>query len=184
MAKDLPKLIFPLRLAQLNQHLSGTIGLDRMPRLENTSGRGNTSHGRQNKGNAWVDLRFERREQSPPHVSGTVGVCLSFLCQRCLERVELEITADVELDLIRSGGSDTCAKDEDYVELGENDSVDFAGMVEDELLLALPITALHPEGVCQSIEIASEEVDKATENPFAVLSNLKNQSEKDSNLKE
>jgi uncharacterized protein len=49
-------------------------------------------------------------------------------------------------------------------------------MVEDELILALPIVPMHPENLCPTVlapgTVADSDLD-TKEHPFAVLSNLK-----------
>ena len=169
MAKYLPERIFPLRLAYLGQQLTGTIGLDRMPRLMGDFNQGSSAR---QKGNARVHLRFEHTEESPPRVSGEVGVCLTFECQRCLESVDIEVEATLNLVLVHEGQVSHLGTDEDYLELSE-ESVNLATLVEDELILALPIIALHPEGACTPVESISRVNEEPNESPFAVLSDLK-----------
>ena len=171
MAKYLPERIFPLRLANLGQHLVGTIALDQMPRLTGEHNRGKSPQG---KGDVHVDLRFECTEQSSPHMTGKVGVRLTFVCQRCLELVDIDVEATVDLGLVRETNKDTHAGDQDYLELSE-ESLKLATLVEDELILALPIIPTHPDGFCEAIEALASQSEESGESPFAVLSNLKKQ---------
>ena len=149
--------------------MAGTISLDRMPRL---MGDFNQGRSQQEKTHARVHLRFECREGSHPQISGEVGVCLTFACQRCLESVDIDVEATLNLVLVHEGQADSLDTGEDYLELSE-ESVELAALVEDELILALPIIALHPEGDCTSVESTPRVSEATRESPFAVLSNLK-----------
>ena len=169
MAKYLPERIFPLRLAHLGQQLDGEIASHLMPRLMGDFERGGSPT---KNGDARVQLRFECREGSHPHVTGEIGVRLTFECQRCLEPVDIDIEATLNLGLVREGQVGTLDTDEDYLELNE-ESVNLATLVEDELILALPIIALHPQGSCSPVEALSKESKISSESPFAVLSSLK-----------
>jgi uncharacterized protein len=63
-------------------------------------------------------------------------------CQRCLQPFSLPIAADAELELAESLAAGAGAEDEvDRVVASRN--MDVAALVEDELLLALPMIALH-----------------------------------------
>lgn len=169
MVEHLPERIFPLRLANLGQRLTGTISLDRMPRLSGNCVPGGSPLGR---GDVQVDLLFDRYEKSSPKMSGVVGVCMTLVCQRCLQPVDIDVETEVNLHLVREGGKHYPGDDEDILELSQ-DSLDLATLVEDELILALPITALHPRDTCEAKELALPPVEEATESPFAVLSVLR-----------
>ena len=107
-------------------------------------------------------------------MTGKVGVRLTFVCQRCLELVDIDVEATVDLGLVRETNKDTHAGDQDYLELSE-ESLELATLVEDELILALPIIPTHPDGFCEAIEALASQSEESGESPFAVLSNLKKQ---------
>jgi uncharacterized protein len=61
----------------------------------------------------------------------------------------------------------------------EDDMVDAAAVLEEELLLCLPIVSYHPQDECsqqvgyQSAAVAVEEAQQPRENPFDALAVLK-----------
>ena len=100
---------------------------------------------------------------------------MTFVCQRCLEPVDIDVDATVDLALVHEDDTATQDSEEDYLELND-EGVELTALVEDELILALPIIAVHSEGACEAIEPVARESEKFSESPFAVLSSLKRQS--------
>ncbi len=95
---------------------------------------------------------------------------LSLRCQRCLESIHFPLYVDSVLELIRS---DDDLSQEDL----EDDSKDFlvaqrdldvVGLIEDEIILALPAAPRH-----QNCALPSADRGTAEESPFAALAALK-----------
>ena len=100
-------------------------------------------------------------------------------CQRCLEAMVWPVNSDVSLTFVES--IDEAERlpeglDPQWVEKGR---VKFRDLIEDELLLTLPLVAMHPAEICGSqanavIEDGSEDAyGPGRENPFAALAELK-----------
>ena len=123
------------------------------------------------RGDAWVDLRFEHREGEAPSIRGEVSACLSFVCQRCLEPVDISVESTVDLALRHKDAPPTQDDDQDWLQLGEG-SVLLRELVEDELILALPIIPLHEQGQCEFYEPPSSP-SKPHQSPFSLLSTWK-----------
>ncbi len=96
-------------------------------------------------------------------------------CQRCLEPVLLPLTVDTRLRFVR--GEDKAARldaetEEDVLAL--EPTLDLHALIEDELVLALPVIPMHEQ--CRAPVDASatpEDAQALRANPFAVLQNLK-----------
>jgi uncharacterized protein len=69
--------------------------------------------------------------------------------------------------LLRNSSEDTLYSDDGFVDIDE--------VVEDELILALPLVAMHEDTACDENWQASGSISDTTtkENPFAVLQQLK-----------
>jgi uncharacterized protein len=100
---------------------------------------------------------------------------LSMQCQRCLQPVDVPL--DVERRLFFVEGEDAAAaldaESEDDV-LALAPAVDLQSLIEDELLLALPLIPRHdvcPEPLLQPVHDDAEPA--AEEHPFAALAALK-----------
>lgn len=109
------------------------------------------------------------------HVAAQVPVWLT--CQRCLRPFELAIDIDRELRFVRDEAEAEALDaelDEDVLALPR--SLDLSELVEDELLLALPLVPRHdtcPAPLNFSSEAAGDAEVAERENPFAALQGLK-----------
>ena len=122
-----------------------------------------------------VELQFEfsRNEFDVPIIAGRLRTSLELQCQRCLQPLELPLELDFRLmidasdELLRDSSEETLYSDEGYIDLFE--------LVEDELILAIPLVALHEDTGCNKYWPTPESqtgVDQQ-EHPFAVLQQLK-----------
>ncbi len=110
------------------------------------------------------------------HVRARADV--SLVCQRCLTPVASTLVVD---RWFRFASDEATAEAED--EVSEEDVLvvardfDLHGLIEDELLMEIPITPRHD--VCpvevrlSAVDAAYEEGDNVPVNPFAVLGNLR-----------
>jgi len=94
--------------------------------------------------------------------SGTVQV----VCQRCLGALELPVAVTSVLELADSAAEIDAADDERDRVLASR-SMDVAGLVEDEVILALPMIPVHAG--CETA-LAREAEDRRS--PFAALAGL------------
>ena len=92
---------------------------------------------------------------------------LPVICQRCLEEMFVDIALDFDYLLSNLQAENDEDNDEiDWLEM--NAEMDVRDLVEDELLLAMPIAPVHEAG-CSKHSMQSGEKP----NPFAVLKSLK-----------
>ncbi|MCW8955513.1 MAG: YceD family protein [Gammaproteobacteria bacterium] len=112
-------------------------------------------------------------------VSGLVKASLSVTCQRCMQPMTLDLESHFKLALV-SDESKAGLLPEEYepLMLDEDNRVNIPAMLEDELLLAVPLVALH-ETDCsdylqQQRERQASEDEQALkkDNPFSVLKDL------------
>lgn len=119
-----------------------------------------------------VKFEFLRNEFGKAVIKGHMNTTLTVECQRCLEPMTYHIDQDFELLVDASDEEvESFQLDTVYCDAGE---LDVFEVVEDELILALPIILMHEEQDCNELwksETELEESDKP--NPFAVLSVLK-----------
>jgi uncharacterized protein len=103
---------------------------------------------------------------------------LPLVCQRCLNRVDVELQVDRSFRFVADEAT-AAAQDDDAEEdlLALSRSFDLLELVEDELLMEVPVAPMHdvcPEAVKMSVaDPAFEEAGTERENPFAVLGRLK-----------
>jgi len=168
MSKRLPEFIEPLRLAESGRSLSGCLPVRRLRRLaESLSG---------TDGEVEVSMDFSLDGQGRPHVVGSLSVEVEVLCQRCLEAMRLPLRLDLHLGLVSSDteGADLPEDMDALIVSGTPTSL--ADIVEDELILALPLVPVHPLEACSArTEYATpaEGEEQRPEGPFAALAALK-----------
>ncbi|MCR5885736.1 DUF177 domain-containing protein [Rhizobacter sp. J219] len=107
------------------------------------------------------------------HLKADTRVMLE--CQRCLQPVPVEVNAARSFLFVQgeNAAAELDADSEDDV-LALTRALDLKGLVEDELLLELPLVPRHE--ICpEPLQVAAEESAEVEEkpNPFAVLASLK-----------
>ena len=120
-----------------------------------------------------VRFEFARNEYDVPMITGQIETSLRLECQRCLQPLDMPMALDFSLmvdasdETLQQSSVETLYSDEGYIDIAE--------VVEDELILALPLVALHQDTACNEhwqVSAASAEIAEK-ENPFSVLRQLK-----------
>lgn len=163
MFDGLPAVIDPLRLADEGAWLHGVLGLTGMPRLVEMCA--------DDQGTVSIDLQFERSAQGLRQMRGPLRATLRVVCQRCMQPFTLTIAADTWLILLNPGEPSAIAADEADT-LVVTKPLPLSEVVEDELLLAMPMIAMHAPGECQASAPGPAAVH-GENNPFAALGKLK-----------
>ena len=122
-------------------------------------------------------VQFSRDESGQPIVTGTASVFVDVVCQRCLDPVNIELKADLSLQIIWSEDqiSNVAPDCEPWIVVDR--LADLNEVIEDEVLLALPIVNYHHIGECtgdaylETANSISEETDNNS--PFNILKQLK-----------
>lgn len=148
-----------------NAFFSGDIPLSKMPRLSSLVVQDDTK----------IAVTFEFGTNTYQHaaITGHYKADLSVECQRCMEPMVQSIDQDFELlidateDDIQSFEVDTVYTSEGYLDVFE--------VIEDELILALPIITMHEDTSCNRYlqpDVTQNQVVEKN-NPFDVLKTLK-----------
>jgi len=169
MQPDLPHIIEPTRLARAGQTLAGQYAIEEMSRL------GERLFDK--SGLADFRLEFERDEELDiTFITGEISAKVSMICQRCLEPMTLALKCPVYLGVINNS-VDLSILPDSCEPLYEDDSpVSLRDLVEDELILALPLSAMHEMVDCEAGGLLNEVNKSVKESPFSVLKTLvKNQ---------
>ena len=144
----------------------GVLPLSSMPRLKGSLV--------DTEGQARVEVEFDTDSLRIPYIELRIEAKLPLECQRSLQRFAYPVRIVQRLGLIRDE-ADEEALPEGYEALlvGEAGHVRPAELVEDELILAVPVVPVAPgtETVERDWDPPEEETQRA--NPFSVLSSLK-----------
>lgn len=165
----IPPHVDPRKLADRSATLEGELQLAELQRLCGPLA--------DNQGMVRTKFFFERDERNAVVFHSELEVEVKMVCQRCLELVTLPIYSACDYAVVKEGANtQSVPQGYDVLELGE-DPLDLLALVEEELLLALPIVPAHDPKDCQQPtgleepELIEDEVTRS--NPFSVLAQLK-----------
>ncbi len=170
MYKDnpLPLKVDPFRFADNALSLSGTLSTKDMPRLLS----GLAPQEREVR----VDMKFGVDEEGIRYVKGELKTSLMLECQRCLEPFNYEIISSFMLGIVHTE-KEADRLPERYDPLLVPDlSLILSDMLEEELIISLPIVPMHPMDACKAkepIEFHSKDAIAKKENPFKVIESLR-----------
>ncbi|MBU3650430.1 MAG: hypothetical protein FGM28_09005 [Limnohabitans sp.] len=162
-------------LARQGETLAGTSPLSALPRLMEEADSPDP--------NAPVQWRLQGR--SVAQTAGEpvvwldlqVHTALPLTCQRCLTPVVETLSVARSFRFVadeETAAEEDETSEEDVLVLARD--FDALGLVEDELLMALPLLAMHeecPSEHLQTLKQAQPPIEDAKPNPFAVLAHLK-----------
>ncbi|MBO9490769.1 23S rRNA accumulation protein YceD [Endozoicomonas sp. G2_1] len=165
----LPVTIDPYKSAQRRLECDGYFGTSEMDRLLSAC----QSCCQQVN----VSVNFEVDELGLVVISGQGSASVVLTCQRCTEDLAMDLEIDFSFSPVKNAeAADNLPSYYDAIELDENGEVNLRALVEDELLLAIPLIPKHDLKDCAAPADSvwgelPEEQDKP--NPFDVLKQLK-----------
>jgi len=150
--------------------LKGVFPLSGMKRL--------TADAFSKEGSVEVDIVFTKDGEGYPLMQGTVTTCVQLQCQRCLEGVGVDLELTLSLAFVQKESRVEQVPSIYEAVLLDSEEISLIELLEDELILALPIMAYHSD--CEAYryrtdkELESEKMaEQKPENPFDVLKQLK-----------
>ncbi len=170
LESTLPEQVKPVKFAKRGTAFNGRWALDRFKRLtlDTVSG----------SGEVIVQAEF-CFEDGFPVFRGAASAKVQLECQRCLEPVVVPLEVTFHLAFVNS--EERAAEVPEPMEsvLLDDEEISIIEVVEDELILALPMFAFHKE--CDSFDYRTQDEkaedaaqdQAASDNPFSVLEQLK-----------
>ncbi|GLS26513.1 YceD family protein [Marinibactrum halimedae] len=165
----LPRTVDPRKFAQNGVKLVGDIEQNQLERL--------SAAVVQIVSPVQVSLAFDIGEEGYREVTGRISAEVQAECQRCLQPTPLSLVCDVSVGVVwdEDQAKQLPSRLDPWI-VGEG-AADLFCMVEEELLLALPMVAFHAEQCVNealfSSADSSEDLDVDQSNPFSVLEQLK-----------
>ena len=169
----IPEYLDFVQKADHGAEVRGVWPLQRMPRFAELL--------QQKDGQVEVDLQFGRQGKLRV-VCGKLSADLFVTCQRCLQAMRYPLQAQFNLALIKDDAQAEALPETFEPLLLDSEEVNLAGVIEDELLLALPLVLVHEhdcsdylqQQVTRQKQDAAEAAElKVKNNPFAVLKDLR-----------
>lgn len=125
-----------------------------------------------------VNVAFKKDEQGLTYFSGSISTSASLVCERCGGQMAQPLQIDFCFTPIKSESEiEELPEIYDPLEVDDHGEIDILQIVEDELILALPIVAFHAEEDCsvtqEELSFGNVGPENEKPNPFAVLKELK-----------
>ena len=119
-----------------------------------------------------IEFEFVRGNFESPLLKVRFKTSLSIECQRCLKAMEKPMSMEFNMlvdatdELVGESSLDTIYSEDDYIDIFE--------VVEDEIILGLPLVNMHEDQACNEYwPVEQQQSEQVTENPFSVLEKLK-----------
>ncbi|OYW81267.1 MAG: hypothetical protein B7Z19_00970 [Polynucleobacter sp. 32-46-5] len=133
-----------------------------------------------------VKTYFVDSPGSEPHQILQLGLKgrLQMICQRCLQDCPVDLSEERQFVMVATEALADAypIEDDDLEPIVASQHFDLLSLIEDEILLSLPLIPKHPEGACQphasSFSEGGEALDtpEKPQNPFNILKNMKKSS--------
>ena len=175
MSDGLPEVLDFVRQVELNRTIDGIYPISKLARLSEVLA--------SKEGYITANLEFTD-SVGFAILKGKVSANVLVDCQRCLDPVETELSGKFKFALVNSEEDYSLLPDEFEPYLIEGEEQSIIELIEDELLLCLPMVTIHDEN-CSSYMIkqnraikaemkAAKDANREAEHPFAALKDLKN----------
>ncbi len=172
MSARQPEMVNVARLIAAGRQLQGRLPLQTMDRLGEMLV--------ENKGEVEYNLHFVRDDQNRQMITGELVATVVMQCQRCLAPVSIQVQRSMAWECVWSEAQfpNIAAGHDPY--LMEESPVALAGLVEDEMILSLPLVARHeaheactPPQFSGGEDGRQDEPDTREPHPLADLARLK-----------
>lgn len=166
MQTQLPETLNFVRQVELNRAVNGVYSIAKLTRLKDVL--------HDDAGDITAKLEFGH-SVGFACLKGLVTAKLQVECQRCLKPMETEVTGRFKFALLSSEEEFELLPEEFEPYLLEGDEQSIIDLIEDELLLALPMVLVH-ENACSDFMNKQAKIIKAEKeasHPFAALKSLK-----------
>jgi uncharacterized protein len=139
--QQLAKKINVLRSAEQGLSLSGAFNISDFPRLVSTL--------TDSSGEIHVDLQFGIDEEGLRYIKGPIKTEVEQTCQRCMQPVKLAIEAELCVSPVLSDAQASSIPSHYEPVIVEREGQELLPIIEDELILQLPMIALHDNETCR-----------------------------------
>lgn len=165
--KFIPEHIDPFRYAEQGLSLAGAVKLADLQRLSSLVNSSNDK--------ILANLQFGVDEQNITFVKGNLEAKLTLQCQRCMEPFIYEIMSNFVLGIVKNLDEANALPARYEPALTKEDHLALRELIEDEIILNLPIIPRHEPDDCKvKLPLTDSEWEQGKgENPFHVLKSLK-----------
>lgn len=168
----LPHTVNTRKAVALEAHYKGSLSAAELPQLRDVLPADSPAP-------VAAEMRFHRDDEGRQRVSVALDATVTLVCQRCLEAFTSQVDSRSELAICRTD-EEARALPASLEPLLAVEETDLWRVAEEELALALPVVAYHPDGECAVAKVPEEPqapsddgiAGDESSNPFDVLSDL------------
>lgn len=164
MSRDFPDWVHPDKAAAARREFSGTVPVNRMQRLQGLIADCESSDVR-------FQLAFAHDEQRQVRVEIRIAGRVPMQCQRTLKTFMQDIEGSSVVGVVSSEQAADGLPDDYEPKLCLDNRLSLLEMIEEEVLLSLPLVPVDPQS--DRIGDETESVGQDTHRPFEVLATLK-----------
>ena len=166
MSRDYPDWVDPWKAGQGERQFAGTASLAQLARVTDRLAR--------DDGEVSFRVRFELNTEGRPQARVEVAARPWQRCQRSLEPYQAEVSGESTVGLTADPDDAARMPGDREPYLMQSARVHLLDLVEEELLLALPLVPVNPDARLPASASAGETVrSDEEENPFAALDALR-----------
>ena len=169
LTEPLPTTLDVRKAAARGVTVSGVLALSELTRLQGVLA--------SDSGHVEATIAFGRNEEKRFVATVSVVAKVEVKCQRCLDSMPIVVETENRLAIV--GDDDQASSVPSHMEpwIVENEQGNLWMLVEDELILSVPIVSYHDSDECKQILKAYQqplpEPVEVEDNPFKVLEQLK-----------
>ncbi len=134
-----------------------------------------------NEGNVQVSLQFLLDDSFRRLIQGSLQAQVQVTCQRCLEAMTITLKDQFELAVVHTEEQAQKLPKTLDAWICEDVKLVLAEVIEEQLILCMPIVSYHEEHCIASLEFAAKQANKpnakqgeqGSDSPFAILQKLK-----------
>ena len=128
------------------------------------------------EGDVYLRLEFSKGNFGGTKVSGSAVTEVRLICQSCMQQFSRQIACEIDLRLVSDDSKLERLPEIDDAIVAPDKVISVAELVEDELILAMPMIPRHKNGECPETDYEHEETvlpevqeEQTTYRPFADL---------------
>jgi len=172
MSRDYPDWVNPWTAAEGQRQFAGSMALCQMPRLLPLL----SSEG----GLVRFEMAFEMDRDRRPEIAIRVSAELPLVCQRSLQQYLEPVSRNSTVSVLKTLAEQDLLPEDAEPVLVEVGRIALRQLIEDELLLAVPLVPRNPELEAVELSTGKHEFEEdAKRQPFAELAKLKSSLEQE-----
>lgn len=128
------------------------------------------------EGDVYLRLEFSKGDFGSTRVIGSAATEVCLICQNCMQEYRQPVTCELDLRVVSDESKLERVPEVDDAIVAPDKVISLAELVEDDLILTMPMIPRHEEGQCPDTDYEQEEIvlpevqeEPNTYRPFADL---------------